>query len=204
MFHSRFGLSDRRRSQIGLHSILSFTHEDYGRATSISRLTGGQLPWSSSSPVLPDGDFVDERPPPTHLNGTRRANATLLMLARNSDVEGALRSVRELEDRFNHKFGYPWTFLNEEPFSDEFKRCVSVFNFAFLGSGLLTYVWLSCVCRRVGNVVSSPATFGLIPREHWYQPDWIDEERASASRQKMVDDNIIYGGAFVRSAVFSH
>ncbi|PPQ69123.1 hypothetical protein CVT26_003571, partial [Gymnopilus dilepis] len=37
--------------------------------------------------------------------------------------------------------------------------------------------------------------FGLIPKEHWYQPDWIDEERAKKSREKMVEDNIIYGGS---------
>ena len=37
--------------------------------------------------------------------------------------------------------------------------------------------------------------FGKIPREHWFQPGWIDEARASAARQKMVDDNIIYGGS---------
>lgn len=46
------------------------------------------------------------------------------MLARNSDVDGAVRSVRELEDRFNRHFNYPWVFLNEEPFTDEFKRYV--------------------------------------------------------------------------------
>jgi len=52
----------------------------------------------------------------------RRANATFVMLARNSDVDSAVRSVREVQDRFNKKFGYPWIFLNEEPFSDEFKK----------------------------------------------------------------------------------
>jgi alpha 1,2-mannosyltransferase len=45
------------------------------------------------------------------------------MLARNSDLEGAVKSVRELEDRFNRKYNYPWVFLNEEPFSSDFKRC---------------------------------------------------------------------------------
>ena len=45
----------------------------------------------------------------------------MLMLARNSDVNDAVKSVRRLEDRFNRKFGYPWLFLNEEPFSEEFK-----------------------------------------------------------------------------------
>jgi alpha 1,2-mannosyltransferase len=72
----------------------------------------------------------------------RRASATLLMLARNSDVDEAVRSVREMEDRFNHKFRYPWVFLNEQPFSDDFKRCVSsstvlsILNLCFLFSWL--------------------------------------------------------------------
>ena len=52
-------------------------------------------------------------PPQRHL-----ANATLFMLARNSDVDSAVHSVREMEDRFNHNYGYPWVFLNEEPFSE--------------------------------------------------------------------------------------
>ncbi|EPS94469.1 hypothetical protein FOMPIDRAFT_93752, partial [Fomitopsis schrenkii] len=40
---------------IGIHSILSFTHEPYGRATSISQLTGG-FSWSSNAapPSVPD------------------------------------------------------------------------------------------------------------------------------------------------------
>ena len=53
-----------------------------------------------------------------------RENATLLMLARNSDLNGVVQSVRELEDRWNRKHNYPWVFLNEEPFTDEFKKCV--------------------------------------------------------------------------------
>lgn len=51
------------------------------------------------------------------------------MLARNMDIEGAVNAVREMEDRFNRNFNYPWVFLNDEPFSDEFKRCVVGFSF---------------------------------------------------------------------------
>ena len=47
------------------------------------------------------------------------------MLVRNSELNGALASVSQLERRFNARFGYPWVFLNEEPFSDEFKECVA-------------------------------------------------------------------------------
>lgn len=57
-------------------------------------------------------------------NGHKRANATMLMLARNSDLNGVLQSVREAEDRFNREFQYPWVFLNEEEFSEDFKTCV--------------------------------------------------------------------------------
>ncbi|KAI0354535.1 glycosyltransferase family 15 protein [Trametes cingulata] len=163
---------------IGLHSILSFTHEDYGRATSLKSIAA-QLSWGSPSSVdaVPPEYFSPDaqgqsnaRPghPDTLL--ARRANATILMLARNSDVNDAVKSVRRLEDRFNRKFGYPWVFLNEEPFSEEFKT-------------------------RISNVIAGPVTFGQIPREHWFQPGWVDEERARAGREKMVQDNIIYGGS---------
>lgn len=33
--------------------------------------------------------------------------------------------MRLPEDRFNKEFQYPYVFLNEEPFSDEFKECVT-------------------------------------------------------------------------------
>lgn len=31
-----------------------------------------------------------------------------------------LQSMRDLERTWNHKFNYPWLFLNDEPFTDEF------------------------------------------------------------------------------------
>ena len=50
------------------------------------------------------------------------ANAVMLMLARNSELEGAVSSVRQLEENFNRRYHYPWVFLNDEPFSEEFKQ----------------------------------------------------------------------------------
>jgi len=92
------------------------------------------------------------------------------MLARNSDLDNAVRSVREAEDRFNRKFKYPWVFLNEEPFTEEFKRRISV-------------------------LTDAEIHWGLIPRDEWFQPDWIDETKATAGRNKMEQDGIIYGGS---------
>ncbi|KAF7341241.1 Glycosyltransferase family 15 protein [Mycena venus] len=99
----------------------------------------------------------------------RRANATFVMLARNSDLEGALLSVRALEDRFNRRFGYPYVFLNEEEFSEDFKR-------------------------RIRNLTPSRVEFGVIPKEHWYQPDWIDKDKARKEMDKMRMQNVKYGG----------
>lgn len=62
------------------------------------------------------------RPPITE----RRANATFVILARNSEIDGAVQSIRENEDKFNRKYKYPYVFLNEEPFTEEFKQYVSL------------------------------------------------------------------------------
>jgi mannosyltransferase len=51
-----------------------------------------------------------------------RINATILALVRNSELPGMLQSMRDLERTWNHKFNYPWTFFNDKPFSEEFKR----------------------------------------------------------------------------------
>ena len=38
---------------------------------------------------------------------------------RNSELHPARSAMREVEDRFNKRFGYPWVFVNDEPFTDE-------------------------------------------------------------------------------------
>ncbi|TFK62911.1 hypothetical protein BDN72DRAFT_929613, partial [Pluteus cervinus] len=76
-----------------------------------------------------------------------------------------------LERRFNHKFHYPYVFLNNVPFTKTFKQ-------------------------RVLELTNSTVEFGLIPREHWIQPDWIDEEKAYRARQRMKSLGVLYGGNY--------
>lgn len=87
------------------------------------------------------------------------------MLARNSDVDSAIKSVRELEDKFNRKYKYPWTFLNEEPFSDDFKKYVAAIlldlpsltrHIIFIGVFLILF-------PAKFTLVSSPMTIGSNP-----------------------------------------
>lgn len=121
---------------------------------------------SKSKPSPSFGNVIPQVSPPP----SRRANATLVMLARNSDLNGVISSVEQLEARFNRKFNYPWVFLNDEPFSTDFKRRVSV-------------------------LTDADVSFGLVPREDWVQPDWIDEGRAQEGRNKLVRQGVIYGGS---------
>ncbi|KAH3687478.1 hypothetical protein WICPIJ_001536 [Wickerhamomyces pijperi] len=97
-----------------------------------------------------------------------RENATFISLARNEDLWELVPAIRSVEDRFNSKYKYDWVFLNEEPFSVEFKTVMT-------------------------SLVSGEAKFGLIPKEHWSFPDWIDTDKAAQTREDMK--NIIYGSS---------
>ncbi|KAI0630595.1 glycosyltransferase family 15 protein [Trametes polyzona] len=150
---------------VSIHSVLFYTRPEYADFASVARIKE-QFGWGPPSPEALLHEIEAKYPS----NSTRRANAVLLMLARNSDVEGAVSSIKELESRFNKRFQYPWLFLNEVPFSDEFKE-------------------------KVSAVTSGTPQFGLIPPEHWYQPDWIDEDIASKNRAQADKDGVPYGGS---------
>lgn len=61
---------------------------------------------------------------PAWQNSTR-AKAAFVILTRNKEVDGVRQAMRQLEARFNHKFNYPYVFLNDEPFTEEFKHLTS-------------------------------------------------------------------------------
>lgn len=109
--------------QISLHYILSFSHEDYGRATSLSNIKNklsppsGKPPYQNGVPPEYYDTVKEDKPTPPE----RKANAAIVSLARNGDIDGIVFSMKQMEDRFNKKYGYPYVFLNEEVFSDEFK-----------------------------------------------------------------------------------
>ena len=56
---------------------------------------------------------------------SERINATLLSLVRNDEIDGMVQAMGDLERTWNHKFNYPWTFFNDVPFTDEFKKRTS-------------------------------------------------------------------------------
>lgn len=154
---------------LSLHFILSFSHEGYGSTVNFDhikqQLTGGEPPYKAGVP-----DEYHLRPDTITPPIGRKANATFVILARNSDIDGVISSMKQMEDRFNKKFQYPYVLLNEKPFEEKFKK-------------------------RVSEITDAKVEFGLIPNDHWFQPDWIDEEKASQERKKMAENKVIYGGS---------
>lgn len=95
-----------------------------------------------------------------------RENATIVMLARNSDLKGALQSMRSLEDRFNNHYRYPWVFLNDKPFDSEF-------------------------IMQTSAMASGQTFYELIPEEDWNPPPHIDKKKLERNIEK--SQHIIYG-----------
>jgi alpha 1,2-mannosyltransferase len=168
--------------QIGLHLFLNAFYGVYSSLVSADRFVN---PDSSEARSTFSNSFLKSGA----VSPVRRANATFVFLCRNSDLEGVVSSIVQIEDRFNRRHGYPWVLLNEEPFTDSFKKCAAPTRFRFL--------FLLVDYRRIEVLTSSPVSFGIIPKEHWFQPDWIDEEKATQGRLKLMLQGIIYAGVTV-------
>lgn len=79
--------------------------------------------WSHPS-MINHPNLPDTRAEAAWLN-TTRAKAAFVVLTRNSELDGVRRAMWQLEARFNSKFNYPYVFLNDEPFTDEFIELTS-------------------------------------------------------------------------------
>lgn len=51
-----------------------------------------------------------------------------------------LISMRDLERTWNSKFNYPWTFFNDVPFSEDFKRLTQMETKAKCNYGMADHV----------------------------------------------------------------
>jgi len=76
--------------------------------------------------------------------------------------------MRQLENKFNKRYNYPYVFLNDVPFTEEF-------------------------IKETKKLTDAECKFGLIPKEHWSFPEFIDIEKAKNTRKAMK--NVIYGAS---------
>ncbi|KAG0639063.1 nucleotide-diphospho-sugar transferase [Tuber brumale] len=140
------------------------------------RLENVQAPRNTGQPHHgTDTTELQDGPPSATCYGTELVNngtekATLVMLVRNSELHGALSSIRMVEDRFNRRFHYPWTFLNDKPFTDDFIKYTS-------------------------GLASGPVEYAVIPEDDWSIPDHVNITIMREEMLRMAQQEIIYGGS---------
>ncbi|KAM0518058.1 hypothetical protein ACHAPE_004460 [Trichoderma viride] len=98
-----------------------------------------------------------------------RANAAFVVLARNKEIDGVIQSIKSMERHFNRWYHYPYVFLNDAEFDDNFKETVR-------------------------NYTSGSVEFGKVEPGTWGFPDWIDEKVAKEGIAKQGDAAVMYGG----------
>lgn len=96
-----------------------------------------------------------------------RANAALISLVRNKELEQMLWSMRDLEAKWNKKFNYPWMFFNDEPFTEEFMQ-------------------------KTQEVTNAKCEYHLIPKEHWDIPNWINPDVMAESAKLLEEQEVQY------------
>jgi alpha 1,2-mannosyltransferase len=129
---------------------------------------------AGAQPILPSV--------PTTSTARQNENATFFMLTTNSeaDIKSAMQSLREVEDRFNRWYHYPWVFLNDEPFSGQFKTYVPT-------RPRLHHVLTLLPTKRVLIIESGAVYFGQIPDDYWNRPPWINDTKMEEQMKKMDD-----------------
>ncbi|EIE89719.1 hypothetical protein RO3G_14430 [Rhizopus delemar RA 99-880] len=100
----------------------------------------------------------------------KREKAVIVILVRNNELNPMRRTLREFEDRFNRKFNYPYVFLNDEPFSDEFKQSISA-------------------------LTKAEIEFGLVPQAMWSVPGHVNETLMHHQLDDYASRHVMYGGS---------
>lgn len=96
-----------------------------------------------------------------------KQNAVILILCKNDEIDGISKTIQNFEERFNNKFQYPYVFLNDQEFTDEFKE-------------------------RLNKVCKNRATFGRVDSAMWDMPALIDKDKAKKEWEKMKKARVPY------------
>lgn len=121
-----------------------------------------------NQPKLAGNQYLFKQFPYEDRKQIGKENATMVMLVRNGELKGALESIRSLEDRFNKYYKYPWVFLNDVPFDDEFIEQTSL-------------------------MASGETFYELIPEDDWQPPSYINQTKLT---ENLINsrESVLYGG----------
>lgn len=138
-------------------SLLSFYSFTYSPTTDPST-----DPFTTLS--VPDTSF-----PPTTTT-VDPVRAAFVVLVRNSELSGIISSISQLEERFNWRFNYPYVFLNDDEFSDEFKQ-------------------------RTTALTRAQTFYGKVDVGMWGWPQWVNQTLAREKMDELERNRVVYGGS---------
>ncbi|KAH3667034.1 hypothetical protein WICMUC_005381 [Wickerhamomyces mucosus] len=97
-------------------------------------------------------------------------NATFVSLVRNSELNGIIKTIKQIEETFNDKFHYPYTFLNDQPFTENFKSSI------------------------LKEIPGSQVHFAEISSSEWDKPSFIDEKLETRGIKELEEVGVGYAG----------
>jgi alpha 1,2-mannosyltransferase len=97
-------------------------------------------------------------------------SAVIVILCRNSELDQLQKTIKSFEKAFNKRFRYPYLFINDQPFTDEFKTSIA---------------------RNTKADVEFTQT---VPGS-WGYPSWINQTYAKETRDVLEEKNVDYGGS---------
>lgn len=160
---------DNARKKFGFSETREKTNSDDTIPQNIESVEFSSPLNSSSSLVSSYASQSSGNQEHIHSEGNfRLENATFYTLCQNEDLNEMVESVRSVEEKFNKDYHYDWVFLNDKEFTDEFVNAIR-------------------------TEASGKVQFGVIPKEIWDYPDFIDLNRAAKTRGYMKKKKIIYG-----------
>lgn len=93
--------------------------------------------------------------------------AAFVVLVRNSELGGIVSTIRQVEQRFNSKFNYPYVFLNDDYFTQEFIDMTSA-------------------------LTKAETYYGKVDEQMWGYPSFINQTFAAEQRQAMAQLGVPY------------
>lgn len=93
--------------------------------------------------------------------------ACFVVLVRNEELNGIASTIRQVEERFNKKFNYPYIFLNDNTFTPEFINVTSA-------------------------LTSAETRYGKLDEQMWGYPSFINQQYAAEKRAELAQMGIPY------------
>ncbi|KAI8093629.1 nucleotide-diphospho-sugar transferase [Halteromyces radiatus] len=103
----------------------------------------------------------------TTTSSSEPMRACFVVLVRNSELQGIKNTVIQIEQRFNKQFHYPYVFLNDDYFTEQF-------------------------IQEITALTTAQVNFGKVDQQMWGYPSFINQTHAALQRAELATQGIPY------------